>query len=81
VKHDFLEVLWVRPGTGVWQASVGDGGASDADHTVDGYITLASTGMAAIGSTVPPPDYFLANDTLIVVDPDTMEISAIQVPQ
>lgn len=79
VKHELLEVLWVRPGAGVWKASVGDGGASDADHTVDGHISLSSVQMEAVGSSPPPPDHFLSGDTLILVDPSTMEISAIQV--
>jgi hypothetical protein len=76
LKHDFVEVLWVRPGVGVWEASVGDGGEGDADHTVDGHLSIAPEQMQAIGGSPPPPNHYLPNDTFIIVDPDTMELFA-----
>jgi hypothetical protein len=79
LKHDFLEVLWVRPGVGVWAASVGDGGRSDTDHTVDGHLSIAPEKMEAIGASPPAPNHYLPQDTFILVDPDTMELVALPV--
>jgi hypothetical protein len=79
LKHEFLEVLWVRSGVGAWQASVGDGGASDADNTVDGHLSIAPEQMEALGASPPPPAHYLPTDTLILVDPDTMELFTIPV--
>lgn len=79
LKHDFLEILWVRPAVGAWLASVGDGGESDSDHTVDGHLSVGPEQMEPLGSSPPPPNHFLPDDTFILVDPDTMEFFAIQV--
>jgi hypothetical protein len=81
LKHDFLEVLWVRPGVGAWRASVGDGGESDADHAVDGHLSIAPEQMEALGVSPPPPNHYLPTDTFILVDPDTMELFGMPVPQ
>jgi len=77
LKHDFLEILWVRPGVGAWQKDVGDGGASDDDHGLDGHISIGPEQMEAIGGSPLPPNHFLPSDTFILVDPDTMELLAI----
>jgi hypothetical protein len=79
LKHDFVEVLWVRPGVGVWTASVGDGGPDDTDHTVDGHLSIAPEQMEAIGGSPPPPNHYLPTDTLILIDPDTMDLVALPV--
>lgn len=81
LKRDFVEVLWVRPGLGVWEGSIGDGGESDTDHTVDGHVSIAPEQMQAIGGSPPPPNYYLPNDTFIIVDPDTMELFTLPVAQ
>jgi hypothetical protein len=81
LKHDFLEVLWVRPGVGTWKTSVGDGGESDADHIVDGNLSIAPEQMEALGGSPPPPNHYLPSDTFILVNPDTMELLAIPVTQ
>ena len=81
LKHDFLEVLWVRPGLGAWFTSAGDGGASDADHTLDGYLSITAEQMEPIGASPPPPKHYLPTDTFILVDPDTMELFTLPAAQ
>jgi hypothetical protein len=81
LNHEFIEVLWVRPGVGAWLASVGDGGESDTDHGVDGHLSIAPELMEPIGASPPPSNHYLPTDTFILIDPETMEIMAIPVQQ
>jgi len=81
LKDEFLEVLWVRPNVGVWQASVGDGGPSDSDHAVDGHLSLAPEQMEPIGRSPLPPNHYLPTDTFILINPETMELLTLPVTQ
>lgn len=65
----------VRPGTGAWEATVGDGGLSDTDHQVDGKSHLSLDGLKAIGSSGTPPAEFEKNDVLIVFSPQLLSVS------
>src|SRR3954454_22877402 len=49
-KHEFVEILWVRPGVGAWSLSAGDGGARDADGAPDGHVSVAPEQMEALGT-------------------------------
>ena len=73
-RHEFVEVLWVRPGIGAWGISAGDGGTHDADGAPDGHVSVAPEQMEPIGAFKAPPNHFLPTDTFILIDPDTMEI-------
>jgi hypothetical protein len=81
LRHDFLEILWVRPGVGAWLTSVGDGGSNDADHTLDGHLSIDATQMEPVGASPSPPARFLPTDTFIIVDPDTMELLTLPAAQ
>ncbi len=79
--HEFVEVLWVRPGIGAWAASVGDGGQADADRTPDGRTSCDLQTMRPIGKSPAAPRHMLPGDTVVIIDPFTTEIFATGAPK
>ncbi len=75
-RRQYLEILLVRPGVGAWGVSVGDGGASDSDHTPDGTIRAVLGSMRPLATSDIAPGEFRAGDVVVVVAPDSMEIWA-----
>lgn len=77
--HGFLEALWVRPRVGGWAQSAGDGGEHDSDHSVNGRVVLDPASMRAISNAGPPPKRVLPGDSLILIDPYSLQVFATQV--
>lgn len=73
-------IVWVRPGVGAWSKRVGDGGAADDDHTIDGKVRASAENMLPIGSSGAAPKHFLPHDTVVVFNPSTYEIFSTEVP-
>jgi hypothetical protein len=68
-KGDFYEILVVRPGTGAWSLTVGDGGPSDADRASDHAVTLdVDRLMPLAGTAAPPLRQFRPGDVVIGVE-------------
>lgn len=81
VGRSRIEGVLIRPGKGgAWSFTVGDGSASDADGEVNGRVEFQFDRMLPIGDSGPPPSRLLPSDTLIVIDPSSMEIAVIEVP-
>ncbi len=74
--HGFLEGIVVRPGVGAWRFSAGDGGRNDADGALNGRVEYDVARMSPIGASPPPPPHLLPHDTMILIDPFTMELFA-----
>lgn len=74
----FAEVLLVRPGSGAWQLTVGDGSAGDDDGATDGKLTAALDRMAPVAGTDPPPKRFDPKDVVVLIDPNRMELTVMQ---
>jgi hypothetical protein len=72
--HECLEGLVVRPAVGAWRFTVGDGGQSDADGSLNGRVEYDIEQMSPIGNSPPAPKQLLPHDTLILIDPFTMEL-------
>jgi hypothetical protein len=72
-RHDFLEVLLVRPSVGAWRASAGDGGASDDDGTPNGRIRLRPGAMKALGEAPELDGPARPGDVIAYVDVRTLE--------
>jgi len=72
----FIEVLYLRPGRGVWGLTVGDGGRDDHDGRPDRSATAALDRLIPIGASPPPPSDFAAGDILLVVDARRLEFFA-----
>jgi hypothetical protein len=69
----YLEAFLVRPGAGAWGVSLGDGGETDDDETVDGAVQASLAAMRPVGATVePPPDSLAPGDVLALVDPNAL---------
>ncbi len=76
----FIELLYVRPGRGVWGLTVGDGGRDDHDGQADRSATAALDRLVPIGASPPAPSDFAAGDILLVVDPRRLEFFAARLP-
>lgn len=81
LKSQEVDVIWSRPGGGLWHAHIGDGGPSDADGEPDGHVAVTPEKMTPLGSSAPPPQRFLPGDTLYVFDDATLKVAVVEVGQ
>jgi hypothetical protein len=66
----------------VWSFSVRDGSELDADGKINDQIVLPLSSMAPVSSeTAQPPSAIAFGDSFLVLDPDTMRASTIEVVQ
>jgi hypothetical protein len=77
--HAFLEGVVVRPGEGAWAFTAGDGGLHDADGQVNGRVEVDPALMRPIGASPAAPTHLLPHDTLILIDPFTMQLFSTEV--
>jgi len=75
----FAEVLVVRPGLGAWTLRLGDGSPADADGKPNGRIAAALDGMEPLAGSPAPPSTFVAGDTVLLLDPNAMEMTVVRV--
>jgi hypothetical protein len=66
---DYAEVVWIRPGTGVWQTIAADGGPRDADLRTDGKTSLSVDAMKAVADSPEHPKKFEKGDVVFLADP------------
>jgi hypothetical protein len=74
-QRQYLMGLAVRPGTGAWSFSGGDGGPRDQDGQNDGHLSFALDGFDPLDGSPAAPARAAAGDLWFVVDPYTMSIS------
>ncbi len=74
------EVLVARPGAGAWTLTLGDGSPEDGDGLVDGQIQAPLDQMAALPDGPPPPLDFVGGDTVVLIDPLSLEIVVTRIP-
>lgn len=75
----FAEVLVVRPGVGAWILRLGDGGPDDEDGTPNGRLEAALDRMSPLGDSPEPPAGFQRDDVVVLMDPNTMEMTLAKV--
>lgn len=71
----FLMGLMVRPGTGAWAFTGGDGGPRDEDGRNDGHLRFALDKFDPLPGSPAAPAKLSAQDLWFVVDPLAMEIA------
>jgi hypothetical protein len=71
----FLIGLVVRPGTGAWAFSGGDGGPRDEDGKNDGHLRFALDKFDPLPGSPAAPAKINGQDLWFVVDPLAMEIA------
>jgi hypothetical protein len=71
----FLMGLMVRPGTGAWAFTGGDGGPRDEDGKNDGHLRFALDKFDPLPGSPAAPAKLQGTDLWIVVDPLAMEIA------
>lgn len=77
---DSSEILLVRPGQGVWGATVGRGGDLDESLPTDPGLKISLAQLAPILTSDPvPPQKVTANDLLVLFHPDTMSAAVVLV--
>lgn len=74
-------LLLVRPGTGAWELTVGDGGPDDDDHAANGISTNRPEQMNAVGRSPEAPKNFRADDLLFVFDPMSVAMLSLRVKE
>ena len=75
LDRGYLELLVVRPGIGVWGATVGDGGVADDDGAADGRVSVALIHLRADGTSPAAPQSLGPGDLLVAIDPNEMEVA------
>jgi len=76
----FAEVLVVRPGVGAWTLRLGDGSPADADGAADGRLAAAFDSLEPLAGSPPPPARFAPGDTILLFDPNEMEMVLVKAP-
>ena len=80
LQRRFAYLLLVRPGVGVWQLRIGDGGESDEDGEPDGALRAALSSLTPLQEGgPPPPERFSPRDVLLVIDPERMESASVRI--
>lgn len=73
-------LLVVRPSVGVWGQVLVDGNAFDTDGNSDGTVNAdISKSIDARGTKKHAPDKFERGDTVVIIDPFTLQLYAAQV--
>ena len=70
--------MLVRPGVGVWQKTVGDGGTSDADGRGDGTVLLHPSGFARVTDASAPPTELRDGDVVVAINTYTREVHVVE---
>ncbi len=79
LQRTALELLVIRPGSGVWSSSMNEGGRGDGDRTPDGRISILPVELAPVIGNGRMTDGFRPGDIVIALDPDQMEYGVIRV--
>lgn len=69
---DYIYALAVRPGVGVWEVTVGDGGPEDDDGVLDGKIGVSVGRLRKIAKTTGEIDEFQEGDLVAIFVPHQM---------
>jgi hypothetical protein len=59
---------------------VGDGGESDGDGAIDGRLQGILDQMQPLSDSPQPPSEFQKDDLVLALDPSTLEITLVKVP-
>lgn len=75
------ELLLVRPGTGAWELTAGDGGPDDDDHAANGASQNRPEQMHPVGRSPEAPKNFRKDDLLFVFDPLSVAMLSLRVKE
>lgn len=77
LRRDYLEVLVVRPGVGVWSSRAAEGGANDHDGSRNTVLRTRLAQMTPlVGTAMPQPPVVIPRDVMIAFDPHSLEVFA-----
>lgn len=79
VESAMVELLYVRPGVGVWRFGTGDGSDLDADLLSNGVVVMPLSALRSIDDDLAPPTVVERRDVLIVMDPTSNRITRLVV--
>jgi hypothetical protein len=86
IGHKALEYLLVHPGQGVWRWEADQGSKRDEDGLDDNIVTISPASLRPAGKdkgkgSSAAPAKFSAGDTLVAIDPFSLEVITSRVPQ
>lgn len=76
--RQYLVGLLVRPGTGAWSFSGGDGGPLDEDGESNGHLRLALDRLQSLPGSPAAPARADKTDLWVIIDPLAMEITVLK---
>jgi hypothetical protein len=79
-RGSVLDVLLYRPGVGLWENRVQDGGRGDGDGMANRRIILSLSDLSdrePIG--LPPPQALDIGDTVVLVDEESLRVRVVEV--
>jgi hypothetical protein len=79
VQSRFIELMFVRPGRGVWSFRAGDGGGLDQDGTRDGWVKIALASLVAYKGNPHPPATVEPGDRVFLIDPTELRAGDVEV--
>jgi hypothetical protein len=79
VQSSFVELMYVRPGRGVWSFRAGDGGGLDQDGVRDGWVTIALASLVFYKGNPHPPSTIEAGDRVFLIDPTELRAGDVEV--
>ena len=79
IEHRFCEMALVRPGVGMWGQVLADGNKFDEDEHSDGKVTVNVARSIGVEGNVPAPSKFDKGDVLVLIDPNRMQVYAVEV--
>ena len=79
MKSAMVELLYVRPGVGVWRFGTGDGSDRDGDLLPNGVVVMPLAALTSIDDDMAPPATVEKRDVLIVMDPTSNRVTRVVV--
>jgi hypothetical protein len=74
-----LELLLVRPGSGLWKLYAAKNADLDENRDPRGFIRVDMKSFSPIGNSPSAPTHFERGDVLLIVDPGTMAYASLEV--
>lgn len=79
IEGEYLTFLYVRPGTGVWMATLEDGELLEPEASVDGRIAAPLDRLKPVGDSPAPPEHFKPGDRVAVINPLRFAAGTLQI--
>jgi hypothetical protein len=81
VESPLIELMYVRPGVGIWSFGCGDGADLDADLELNGTIVVSLSSLQNMGRPAPLPETVQESDLIVAIDPYGIRLTQMAVAE